>query len=142
MGQSIPRSVAVITALHLVAALLFGALAHIDPSNQFPELVQNDDGLFAVGLYANRNIGIALALGAALALRSRWALMGLMAARFVTDVGDLLTALTTDLTGGELVGQFVFFGLLFASELWVLRTLFRLEQDAARPASIGSEVTV
>ncbi len=126
--QSIPRSVAVLVVLHALAALVFGSLAHLDASNQFPDLVVNDDSRFAVGLYANRNIGVGLALLVALVLGSRWGLGGLIGARLLTDAADLVMAITTVDGAGALVGQLVFFGLLFASELYVLRTLFRLEQ--------------
>ncbi|MEM7274301.1 MAG: hypothetical protein AAF547_14555 [Actinomycetota bacterium] len=137
MRQSIPRSVAVLAVLHALAALVFGALAHIEPTNQFPELVTNDDGLFAVSLYANRNIGVGLSLLVALAIGSRWALMGLFAARFVTDAADLITAFTQVDGAGAVVGQLVFFGLLFASELYVLRTLFRLETNNVNHSEVA-----
>ena len=141
MFQSVPRSVTVIAVLHLVAALAFGVLAHVDPTNQFPDLVTNDDGHFAVGLYANRNIGIAIALLASLLVRSRLAIAGLMLARFATDVADFVMALTQELTGGEIVGQLVFFGLLFASELYVIRTVLRLERAHIATNPTTSEVT-
>ncbi len=137
MTQTIPRSVVVVGVLHAFAALLFGALAHIDPSNQFPELVTNDDGLFAVGLYANRNIGVGLAIVAAITIGSRWALMGLFAARAITDAADLVMALTTVDSGGAVLGQLTFFGLLFVSEFFVLRTLFRLEQETKRSVEVA-----
>ncbi len=123
MGKHLPRPVIVIVALHLVAAIGFGAMAHLDPSNQFPDLVQNDDGRFAVGLYANRNIGIGVALLVSLVLRSPLAIAGLVLARLATDIADLVTALTRTSEAGALAGQAVFFGLLFASEIYVLRTL-------------------
>ncbi|MEM9562839.1 MAG: hypothetical protein AAGA93_09495 [Actinomycetota bacterium] len=132
----IPRSVAVLAVLHAAAALLFGTLAHLDSSNQFPDLVVNDDSLFAVGLYANRNIGVGLALLAMLFLASRWGLMALFGARFLTDAADLVMAFTNTDGAGALIGQLVFFGLLFASELYVLRTLFRLEQRDANPQEV------
>lgn len=141
MFQFVPRSVTVIVALHLVAALAFGVLAHVDPTNQFPDLVTNDDGHFAAGLYANRNIGIAGALLVSLLVRSRLAIAGLMVARFATDVADFVTALTQELTGGGFVGQLVFFGLLFASELFVIRSVLRLERGQSAPNPITSEVT-
>ncbi len=125
MGQHLPRPVIVIVALHLAAAIGFGVMAHLDPSNQFPDLVQNDDGLFAVSLYANRNIGIGVALLVSLLLRSRLAIAGLVLARFVTDLADLVTAVTQGGGAGALAGQAVFFGLLFASEIYVLRTIAR-----------------
>ncbi|MEM9655031.1 MAG: hypothetical protein AAGA65_23265 [Actinomycetota bacterium] len=127
VNQNLPRSVIVIAGLHLLAALLFGALAHIDSSNQFPDLVVNDDSNFAVGLYANRNIGVGLGLLVALLLQSRMAVFGLMGARFITDVADLVMAFTQVESAGEVVGQLIFFGVLLLSELYVLRTLFRRE---------------
>lgn len=141
MFQSVPRSVTVIAALHLLAALVFGVLAHIDSTNQFPDLVTNDDGRFAVGLYANRNIGIAAALLIALLVRSRMAIAGLMLARFGTDVADFVTALTQGSSGGEVAGQLVFFTLLFASELFVIRALLRLEQRDTTSDPINPEVS-
>lgn len=141
MFQPIPRSVSVIAALHLIAALAFGVLAHIDSSNQFPDLVTNDDGTFAVALYANRNIGIGVALLVALLVRSRMALAGLVAARFVTDVADFVTGLTREATAGEFVGQLVFFGLLFATEAYVIRTVLRLERGDTRSVPITPEVS-
>ncbi len=121
--HSLGRAVTVIVGLHALAAIAFGSLAHLDSTIQFPDLVSNDDGDFAVGPYGNRNIGVGLALAASLLARHRMMLMGLMSARFITDVGDFVTALTGGLTAGELVGQLVFFGVLFASELWVLHRL-------------------
>lgn len=129
--QSIPRAVAVIVVLHLLAALVFGLLAHLDSSNQFPDLVANDDGTFAVGLYANRNIGIGVALLLALIAGSRQAIIGLFVARLVTDVADLIMAFTQLDGAGAAVGQIIFFGLLLASELFVLRSLLRLERGGA-----------
>ncbi len=129
MRQAVPRSVVVIVVLHLLAAVVFGGLAHLDSTNQFPDMVVNDDANFAVGLYANRNLGIGAALAAALVLLSRMALLGLMAARFFTDIADLIAATTRIESAGALVGQLVFFGLLFWSEIYVLRTLFRLESE-------------
>lgn len=130
MGQHLPRPVIVIVALHLAAAIAFGAMAHLDPSNQFPELVQNDDGLFAVGLYANRNIGVGVALLVGLLLRSPLAIGGVMLARFVTDLADLVTAVTQGGDAGALAGQAVFFGVLFASEIYVLRAIFRSDDPS------------
>ncbi len=131
MRQHLPRAVVVLAVLHLLAAVAFGLLAHIDPLNQFPDLVLNDDAHFAAGLYANRNIGIGLALAAALVVGSRMMLIGLFIARFATDVADLIMAFTQDLDAGDVVGQLVFFGVLFASELYVITTLFRLENAEA-----------
>lgn len=131
MGQPLPRTVAVVATLHGLAALVFGVTALVDHSNQFPGLVANDDGLFAVALYATRNLGVGTALLAAVALGSRWGVIGLMTARLVTDVGDLLVGMARVDGVGPLVGQAVFFGLLFASELFVLGTLWRLERRGA-----------
>lgn len=133
LPQSIPRWVIIIAILHLLAALIFGVLAHVDSSNQFPDLVLNDDANFAVGLYANRNIGVAVALAAALALRSRLMLAGLFLARLVTDAGDFVMALTQNPESNALVGQLIFFGLLFASEVAVIRALVNLENEGAAP---------
>ena len=127
MRQSLPRWVVIVVALHAFAALTFGTIAHLDPSVQFPDLTANDDGLFATGLYANRNIGVGLALLTALALRSRWMLAGLMLARFSTDVADLIMAVTQAEGGAGLAGRAVFFAVLFASEIAVIRALLRLE---------------
>ncbi|MEM9135214.1 MAG: hypothetical protein AAF962_25465 [Actinomycetota bacterium] len=131
MQQFLPRAVVVLGVLHALAAIVFGSLAHIDSTNQFPDLVTNDDGLFAVGLYANRNLGVGLALLAALAVRSRLAVVGLFLARFITDLADFVVALA-DLDGaGALVRQLIFSGLLFASEIYMIRALLRLERSEA-----------
>lgn len=127
MRQHIPRAVIVITVLHAVAALAFGVLAHVDSSNQFPDLVVNDNADFAVGLYANRNIGVGVMLVTALVLGIRWGLVALFGARFVTDVGDFVMGLTQADGGGAVAGQLVFFALLFASEIYVIRRLILLE---------------
>lgn len=141
MNQPLNRSVVIIVALHALAAVVFGSMVYLNPGNQFPDLVSNgdlvnDDAQFATGLYANRNIGVGLALVGGLLLRSRLVLLGLMAARFITDVGDLIMSLTTqDLGGGGgVVGQLVFFAILFASELWVIRALWAAETGAASVA--------
>ncbi|MEM7341291.1 MAG: hypothetical protein AAF467_21730 [Actinomycetota bacterium] len=143
MNQPLSRSVVIIVALHALAAVAFGSMVYLAPGNQFPDLVSggeliSDDAQFATGLYANRNIGVGLALVIGLVLRSRLVLLGLMAARFITDVGDLVMSLTTqDLGGGGgVVGQVVFFAILFASELWVIRRLWTAETATSSPAPV------
>ncbi len=127
----LPRSVVVVVTLHLLAALAFGALAHIDSTNQFPTLVLNDDGRFAVGLYANRNIGVGLGLLAGLVLRSPLMLLASMLTRLFTDVGDFIMALTVELSVESLAPQIIFFSLLFASEIFVIRRLIAIERTIA-----------
>lgn len=121
MNQRLPIPVTVIVVLHLVAALLFGILALADPSLQFPDLVLNDDGEFVSSLYANRNIGMAVALLVALLLRSPFALAGLLLARFVTDLADLVVALASG--SGGVVPTLVFFLVLLGSEAYALSSL-------------------
>lgn len=130
MFRALPRSVIAIAGFHLVAALVFGVTAHVDASFQFPELVSNDDADFAVSLYANRNIGIGLALVAALGLRSPLAIAGLMVARFVTDLADLVVAFTGGPETGQVVGSIVFFSLLLGSEAYVIRTVLLSERSS------------
>jgi len=131
MRQSIPRWIIGYAILQLALAVLFGAMAYINPTNQFPDLAGND-AAFAVGLYANRNLGISVALIAALLLRNHNMLITIFIARFATDLFDFLLAVFgTGVDGvGALVGQLVFFALiLWIPEIWAIRTLWSKEQN-------------
>ncbi|MEM7336403.1 MAG: hypothetical protein AAF490_30265 [Chloroflexota bacterium] len=79
--------------LQLILAVLFGARAYLNRSFQFPKLVGNEDALFAIGLFANRNLGVSVALIAGLVLRSRPMVMIIFIARFATDAFDFLLAI-------------------------------------------------
>lgn len=125
--REIPRWIIGYAILQLLLALLFGALAYLNRGFQFPELVGNEGALFAIGLFANRNLGIAAALIGALLLRNRLMLFAIFIARFATDFFDfLLSAFGTGIDGaGALLGSLVFFGLvLWLPELLAIRTLW------------------
>lgn len=122
-GPRLGPAVTVIVVLHMLAALAFGLMALVAPENQFPELVRNADGEFAVALYANRNVGVGVALAVALGLRQAWMLTALFVVRLVTDLGDFVEALVAGGGAGAAAGSSIFFALLFASELFVIRRL-------------------
>ena len=114
MNQQIPRWIIGYATLQLILALLFGIMAYLNRSFQFPELVGNEAASFAIALFANRNLGVSVALIAALALRSRLMLLTIFIIRFATDVFDFLFSIlgqgVEDV--GALVGTLVFFGLI------------------------------
>ena len=126
----IPRWVIGYAIFQLTLAILFATMAYVNRSFQFPELVGNEDALFAIGLFANRNFGVAVAMIVALFLRDRNMLLAMFLVRFATDVFDFLLAvfgLGVE-SPGALIGQFVFFSLiLWIPELLAIRTLWRRE---------------
>lgn len=131
------------TILQLILALLFGTMAYLNPSFQFPELVGNDAAAFAIGLFANRNFGVAVALIVALMLRNRTMLFTLLLMRFVTDLFDFGMALRQGADGiGSLAAQLLFFALiLWIPELLAMRWLWRAETVAGNnQATSTSEV--
>ena len=130
-NQNIPRWIIGYAIFQLALAILFGSLAYFNRGFQFPELVGNVDALFPIGLFANRNLGVAAVMIIALVLRNRAMLMGLFMIRFATDLFDfLLSAFGTGIEGaGAWIGTFVFFGLvLWGPELLAIRSLWSGEQ--------------
>ncbi|MEM7110930.1 MAG: hypothetical protein AAF614_00755 [Chloroflexota bacterium] len=133
--QKIPRWIIGYAILQLALALLFGVLAYLNRGFQFPELVGNVDATFAIGLFANRNLGVAITFIVALILYfsqgatqlARPMLLTLFLVRFATDLFDFLLAiLGVGVEGvGPLIGQLVFFALiLWIPELLAIRTLW------------------
>lgn len=126
----IPRWVIGYAILQLTLAVLFATMAYVNRSFQFPDLVGNQDALFAIGLFANRNFGVAIALVIALFLRDRNMLLAIFLVRFATDVFDFLLAvlgLGVD-SAGALVGQLIFFALiLWIPEILAIRALWKKE---------------
>ena len=128
--QNIPRWVIGYAIFQLVLAILFAVLAYVNRGFQFPELVGNADALFPIGLFANRNLGVAAVMIIALILRNRAMLMGLFMIRFATDLFDfLLSAFGTGIDGaGAWIGTLIFFGLvLWGPELLAIRSLWSSE---------------
>lgn len=129
-NQPISRWIIGYAILQLILALLFGLMAYFNRGGQFPELVGNVAATFPIGLFANRNLGVAVALIIALVLRNRPMLITLFIIRFATDVFDFLLAIFGIGIGsaGELAMQFVFFGLiLWIPELLSIRALWQAE---------------
>ncbi|MEM8861531.1 MAG: hypothetical protein AAGD96_24675 [Chloroflexota bacterium] len=127
MNQYIPRWVYAYAILQLVLALLFGIMAYVNRGFQFPELVGNAAALFPIGLFANRNLGVSVALITGLAVRSRKILLAVFIIRLATDLFDfLLSAFGTGIEGiGAWIGTLVFFGaILWIPELLAVRSLW------------------
>ncbi|MEM7029041.1 MAG: hypothetical protein AAF629_05570 [Chloroflexota bacterium] len=133
MTTHIPRWIIGYAILQLVLALLFGLMAYFNRGFQFPELVGNADALFPIGLFANRNLGVSVALIAGLVLRNRWMLLTVFVIRFATDVFDFFLGLANGGGGiGALVGMAVFFGLvLWIPEILAIRSLWKAETKTA-----------
>ena len=130
MRHAIPKWVIGYAILQFALALLFGIMAYINPANQFPDIGGND-AAFAIGLYANRNLGVSVALIVALLLRNRNMLIAIFIARFATDLFDFLLAVfgTGVDDGGALIGQLIFFAIvLWIPEVLAVRTLWNQEQ--------------
>ena len=126
----IPRWIIGYAILQLTLAVLFATMAYVNRGFQFPELVGNQDAFFAIGLFANRNFGVAIALIVALFLRDRNMLLAIFLVRFATDVFDFLLAvlgLGVD-SAGALVSQLIFFALiLWIPEILAIRALWSKE---------------
>lgn len=88
MESKIPRWIIGYAIFQLILAVLFGSLAYFNRGFQFPELVGNIDALFPIGLFANRNLGVSVALILALVLRNRPMLLTIFVIRFATDLFD------------------------------------------------------
>lgn len=130
-NQKISRWIIGYAILQLVLAVLFGAMAYINRSAQFPELVDNAAALFPIGLFANRNLGVSVALIAALLLRNRAMLLTIFVIRFATDVFDFFLAIFGIGIEGVsgLIAQLIFFALiLWLPELLSIRALWQAEQ--------------
>ncbi len=118
----------------LLLAVGFGIMAYVNRGFQFPELVGNIDANFPIGLFANRNLGVAVALIAALVLRNRLMLLTIFVVRLATDTFDFLMALSNGVEGiGQVVIMLVFFGLiLWIPEILAIHSLWRnRERDEA-----------
>ncbi|MBV7332153.1 hypothetical protein KFU94_28760 [Chloroflexi bacterium TSY] len=130
-NQLISRWVIGYAVLQLLSAVAFGALAYLNRGLQFPELVENEAAAWAIGLFANRNLGLSLALIAALLLRNRAMLFVLFLLHFAIDLLDFFLVL------GQGVGsllflviQLLFFGLLlWLPTLLCLRWLWQAEAE-------------
>lgn len=136
-NQKISRWVMGYAILQLVLAVAFGAMAYLNRGFQFPELVGNEGAAFAIGLFANRNLGVSVALITALILRNRAMLWTIFLVRFATDVFDFLMALGQGVDNvGALAGQLVFFALiLWIPELLSMRWLWQTETGSAEVAN-------
>lgn len=113
-------------------AILFGALAYLNRGFQFPELIGNPAAFFPIGLFANRNLAVAVAFIVALILRNRSMLLILFIIRFATDLFDFIMSLVNGVEGiGAIFGTLLFFGLLlWVPELLSIRWLWRSEKAA------------
>ena len=132
--EKIPTWIIAYGILQLVLAVLFGVMAYANRGFQFPELIDVAGALFPIGLFANRNLGVAIALGAALFLRRRDMLFILFLVRFATDLFDFFLGMANaeSFSVGTIIVQMVFFALiLWIPELFAMRHLWQDGQTAA-----------
>ena len=140
--QKIPRWIIAYAIFQLILAVAFGLMAYVNRGFQFPELVGNADATFPIGLFANRNFGVAVGFVVALLLQNRTMLLTVFIIRLATDIFDFLLALGLGIDGiGALIGILVFFGLvLWIPEVLSIRSLWRIrERDSGAIKKMNTE---